>query len=219
MNCPEARGRLPLLLYGDLTPAEAAPVEAHLAGCPACRRESDALAQVRLLLDQAPVPEEPVDLPALYRRAAERQRRRLRRWRWAAVTGFAAAAAVLLLALGLNLEVRLEPHQVVVRWGRPPDPPAQTPREAPQPAPVAVRPEPRPAVDLRDQVQVLSELVQALADDVEARDRGHQEQLARLQARLDEWRRQTTQRWMDTERDVAALAGTRWPQPQKGTLP
>ena len=56
-----------------------------------------------------------VDLPHLYRAASRARARQLRRWRSAAVV-LGAAAAVLLLIVGMRLEVRVEAHQVTLRW-------------------------------------------------------------------------------------------------------
>src|SRR5262245_18431512 len=160
MNCSQARDRLPGLLYGDLPDAEAAVVEDHLAGCPAWRNEHAALRGVRRALDALPAPPVGVDLPRLYRAEDDRRARQLRRWRRAAVA-LAVAAAVLLLVVGLRLELRVEAHQLVVRWGTPP--------AAPESPPVA-RAEARPDRATQEQVQLLGELVHALAGDLEARD-------------------------------------------------
>jgi predicted anti-sigma-YlaC factor YlaD len=118
MKCTDVRAALPLLLYGESSPQDAALRE-HLAACPTCRREYEALTGVRRLLDDAAVPPIAVDLSQIHRTLAERQLRRVRRWRRAAVA-FGALTAVLLLALGLRLEFRLEASQLVVRWGDPP---------------------------------------------------------------------------------------------------
>ena len=39
MTCTDCRDLLPLHLYGDLSDADRAVAEAHLAGCGACRAE------------------------------------------------------------------------------------------------------------------------------------------------------------------------------------
>src|SRR5205085_103093 len=57
MTCTAVCEQLPLLVYGDLGPAEAAAVERHLAGCPACRAEHASLVQARAALDATPAPE------------------------------------------------------------------------------------------------------------------------------------------------------------------
>jgi hypothetical protein len=202
MNCPEAHDRLAALLYGDLEPTEANPLRAHLANCPACRQEHAALDHLRRALDAVPVPAVQVDHLRLYREAAARQVRAARRWRWAAVACGAAAAALLLLVLGLRLEVRVDAHQLVVRWGAAPKKGADTLRP---PAPRVEAPEPPPSPEVEERLRVLSELIHALADDVEARDEYQQERVARLQARLDELQRQGNRRWSEMDRNVAAL--------------
>src|SRR5581483_1751677 len=136
MNCPQARERLPEMLYGGLPPEAAAAVAAHLAGCAACRRELDALQQVRQALDAIPPVAAEVDLPRLYRAAAQAQERRSRRWRRAALVFAGLAAALVLFAILPSLEVRCEGHQFVVRWGTPPAPSSE-----PQPAPRPPEPE------------------------------------------------------------------------------
>ncbi|MGH7058704.1 MAG: anti-sigma factor family protein, partial [Acetobacteraceae bacterium] len=118
MKCTVVRAALPLLIYDEPSPQDAALKE-HLAGCDACRREAEALQGVRRLLDDAPVPRIEVNLPQLHRSLAERQIRQMRRWRRVAVA-LGALAAVLLLAVGLRLEVRLQAGQLLVRWGDPP---------------------------------------------------------------------------------------------------
>src|SRR5438067_5047261 len=128
MNCADVRQELPSLVYHDATPEQAERLQAHVAGCRECQREYAALQQMPRLLDLLPAPALSVDLPRLYRGAADRQRRRLRLWRRAAV----AAAAAVLLAFGLRLDIRLETHQVVVRWGNP----APVAEAVPSPAPL-----------------------------------------------------------------------------------
>ena len=43
MTCADCRDLLPLHLYGDLSDADRAAADAHLAGCAACRGELAAL--------------------------------------------------------------------------------------------------------------------------------------------------------------------------------
>ena len=79
MNCSEVRPLLPVSLYGDLLPEEAASVEEHLTTCPACRRQREELERVRAALTAVPAPSVQVDLPGLFRQAALRQARQARR--------------------------------------------------------------------------------------------------------------------------------------------
>jgi hypothetical protein len=210
MNCPQVRDHLPALLYGDLAPAEAAPVEEHLKACTACQLERAALDRLRQALDAVPVPAVAVDVAQVYRLEAERQQRRLRRWRRLAVAAVAAAAAVVVLTAALRLEVRVEGNQVSLRWGAPP--------AAPDVALAAGRPESRPLAEAQEQLQLLSELLQGLREDCDARDQRRQEALARLQAQLDDLRQHVARRWDVTDADVAALSARSTP-PEKGTLP
>jgi hypothetical protein len=85
MECMTLRGELMEVLYGEASPATVRSVEAHCAGCAACREEIEAFRRVRQ------------DLAAW--RIPERAGRGPRRVRWPA-TGTLAAAAALLLALG-----------------------------------------------------------------------------------------------------------------------
>jgi anti-sigma factor RsiW len=220
MNCSQAQAQLASLLYGDLTADEAVRVEEHLAACPTCRQVSGALAQVRRLLDVVPAPAcpaPPVDLPRLYREAAERQGRRLRRWRRTALVLGGVAAAVAILAVGLRLEVRVEAHQTTVRWGTPPAI-VETPPPPPSAPPVPERIV-GPAPEIEEQVRILSELVQLLAKDVDERDQRHQEEFTQLQIRLLAIQQQSAQWRLATERDVDALYVAQFGQPKKGKSP
>jgi anti-sigma factor RsiW len=191
--CDKIREALPALLYGDLPPAEETAVRQHLTDCPACRAEHAALRQVRGLLDAAPPPAVKVDLPRLYQEAARRQERQLRHWRRLACVAL-AAAAVLLLVFGLKLEVRLEQHQLVLRWGAPP----------PVPAPLVVVPQEPPPASAAE-VRVVRDLLHLLAADVEERDRQMRQGLADMAGRLDSLQGQTQQRWASAQRDLNGL--------------
>ena len=79
MNCSQTRAHLPEWLSGDLPPDTAAELEGHLAACADCHRESEALKQLRQALDAVPAVTADVDMPRLYRAAAESQERRIRR--------------------------------------------------------------------------------------------------------------------------------------------
>lgn len=198
MTCSEIRDRLALLVYGDLPLQESASVRDHLQACPACRQEEAALRQVRHLLDTVPAPRVSIDLAGVYRQAAEQQARRSRWWRRTALAMTGVAAATVLLALVLRFEVRMEPHQVSLRWADAPAPLSSAPTPAPQAlTPKIPSPNPVPA-KFREQMQVLGELVH-----------GQQEEIAQLQDQLAELRQQSAvnaRRWQTTERDVAALA-------------
>ncbi len=211
-TCAQAREALAGLLYGELSPADAEAVHKHLAGCPPCRAELAALRHVQTVLDAAPAPEASVDLPRLYREAAHREGRRLRRWRRVAVATL-AAAAVLLAVFGLGLEVRVEKHQVVLRWGSParPEPPE------PAPNPAAERPPTPPAAD--GELQLVKDLIHLLAADLHAQDRKHKQALRRLHERLEELRLHVDQRWDATERDVSALYTAQFGSREKGEKP
>ncbi len=198
MKCTAVRAALPLLVYGEASPQDAALRE-HLAGCAACRREAEALWSVRRLLDDAPVPHIEVNLPQLHRSLAERQLRRMRRWRRVAVA-LGAVAAMLLLALGLRLEVRFQANQFVVRWGDAPSVVGQAFQpDVAAPQSQAGKP------DLREDLHVLSELIHALKQDADDRDQRFTERIDRLQEHVRALQSQTDLRWNAAEQDVAAL--------------
>lgn len=84
---------------GDLTAAERAELDAHLAGCPSCRESLAGQAEARRLLAAAPRPQAPADLDARIRTAVESGSgggSRLVRFGAAAAT---VVAAILVLAV------------------------------------------------------------------------------------------------------------------------
>jgi hypothetical protein len=198
-------GRLPDLVAGGLAPDEQKAVADHLSRCPDCRRAVAELRAVSALLKAAPAPAVRVDLPALYRAAAERQARLARRWRRLAVASAASAAALLVAALGLRLEVRAEGHQVVVRWG--PSPAPSAPPVAPPPAPATSEPAP-------DETRRLTELVLGLANEGDQREERYRQELARLRGQLRLMQRQATEHRAAAEQDLDALYASQFPTPK-----
>lgn len=103
-------------LYDETAPADRATVEAHLAECPACRREVEALREVRGALARWPTP----ILATGFRIVADEPPVRRAWWAWGSPAVPLAAAAVLVLAAAAavaNLEIRYGPDGVVVRTG------------------------------------------------------------------------------------------------------
>lgn len=207
MNCDEIRDSLPEFVCQLLPAEQSAAIAAHLRECTLCQREADKLQPVAHCL-RAPLPSlARVDLPALYAEAARRAALRLRRWRRLAYAAGMLAVAVVLLAIVPRLEVRIEAHQAVVRWGVPPEMPppiVDAPRTAAEP--------------LDEQLRLVSDLLQALADDARGRDYRRQIEAARLQEQLDDLRQQTVRRWAAAERDIAAMYSVQFPA-KKGATP
>jgi hypothetical protein len=213
MNCTRTRLCLAEFIHGGLRPEDRKQLEVHLQTCAACRAECAALQQVSRLLDRLPAPETPVDLAHLYRDAAEVQQRRLQRWRRLAVALGVATAAALLLAFGLRCEVRLEVHQMVVRWGMPP--PDVVPPLPPAPV-IEERVVAGISPEVEERLRMLGELVETLAAESEARGRTQREELVRLKGRLQELHQQAANWHASAERDVTALYGVQFPPKRKG---
>jgi hypothetical protein len=206
MNCSQVRNKLPGLLYGDLRSEEQAAVEKHLAECPACQREYAALQRVRQLLEIVSTPTVPIDLPRLYREAADRHARRARRWRRAALWISSAAALLVVVALGVRLEVRLEAHQAILRWGSPPPMVDTNPLPPlPQPVPPSGLAETPVTFVTANQQQLLSDLIHALADNVQALERQQRRDRTAWQKEVQALKQESTQRWTTFERTVNAL--------------
>ena len=201
MKCTDVRTALPLLIYGEPTPEDAA-LQKHLASCPDCRREQEALLGVRRSLNDSSVPQVSLDWTQFHRLLAERQLRRVRRWRLVAVA-LGTVAALLLLAIGLRLEVRLEASQLVVRWGAPPSdgtgvPPVQT-NDRRDAGPTV------PPESIEAELHVLSDLIHALKQDADERDQRFAERLDRVEKHVRALQSQSDRRWSATEENVTAL--------------
>jgi hypothetical protein len=213
MNCAQVRERLAGLLYGDLDAAETAEVEKHRAGCPTCQKEYASLERLRRSLDAvSAAPAAPVDFPRLYADAARLQQRQLRRWRRAALA-LLGAAAVLLAVVGLKLELRVEAHQLVVRWG--------APTEA-TPQPEAAPPQHADKIDLpaapvisADEWQRMRDLIHAIAADVALNSSARRQEFDNLELRLDTLQVHSQQR----DRLVAALYTAQFEPRDKGDKP
>jgi len=215
MNCSLVRPLLPVALYGDLSPEEAASVEEHLTSCPACRRERAELERVRAALTAMSAPLVQVDLPALYRQTAESQARRVRRWRRTALA-LCGVAAALLLVIGLRLEVRVAANQLTVRWGSPPEKAGAPPKQPPAPPIRVERPKGLPAQEVRERLRLMDELIHALTADMQERDVQQHERLARIQERLNRLGEQAQLWQTETERNVAALYAAQFVSTKKG---
>jgi hypothetical protein len=217
MNCSSIRPQLTDWHDGGLAHDAAVAVESHVAACPDCRRESEALKQVRQALDLVPASTAEVDLPRLYRTAGEAQERRLRRWRRGACALGAVAAGLALIAVLPALEVRIDDHQLTARWGPTPvaPPPAATstpPAPAIEQAPIVNAPAP----DVEERLRLLTELVQVLADDAGKRDERRRRDLETLRAQINDLREQSRLLRAATERDVAALYSAQFSPTKKG---
>lgn len=208
MNCSQAQVMLPALVYEELAAEEAALLDAHVTGCPQCRHELQALRHVQQMLDRLPVPDARIDLGRLYREASEEMQARLRWWRRTTWGALASAAALILLLLFTRLEIRLSAHELVLCWGTP----------APQKSVSASVPAvPTNSVQTEEQLVLLGQLIQMLAQDFETRDRRQQESIAIVQAQLREFQRRVAQQWTATERDVAALYAAQFSSDKKGS--
>jgi hypothetical protein len=204
MKCTEIRSLLAEYASGGLSPDQSSTIEAHLAGCPSCRQEAEALHRICRLLSATPAPEVRVDVPALYREAEHRERRRARRWRRAAVVLGLAALVLVVLGAVLRLEVRIDRDQFVLRWGTPPalEKPGDLP-ERTRPGSAAV--ERAEVAQLEERVRVLNDLVHALAVDVQTRDLERQEDAARLRALLEQVVRDAQRLSAATQQDLTTL--------------
>jgi hypothetical protein len=220
MNCTQIREKLLAWQYGELSPAEQAEVESHLAACAACRQESSAWQEFRGKLGAFAGPAVQVDLSGLYREAMQRNERRVRRWRRSALAA-AAVAAIVLIGVALKLEVRVDATQLVLRWANPPKIEDRISkiedRSADNRSSILHPPSLKsaPQVSAED-LQLVKDLVRVLAQEVQTRDRRQQEALFLLQARFETLLGQTYDHVAGNERDVAALYAAQFRLQKKG---
>jgi len=204
MRCAEVQNILSQLLYADLTPDQRQGVEEHLGSCPKCQVEFAGLKNLKGLLDQLPVPLVRVDVAQIYRESQMRQERRARRWRRAAMA-LTGIAALLALAMVLKMEIRADGKQLVLTWGA-----AAVEAPANQAAPPSqVASAPGEATNekrdvTKDDLNLMRDLIHALAADADNRDHRLQESLAGLENQLARMDRQAQERWAATVRYVAA---------------
>jgi len=205
MSCPI--DQLPLLLYGDLTEAEAATVNRHVAECASCRDALAALQSVRAALHATPVPDVNVAPAQIFLASAQPQRRRWVPWM---ITG-ALAASLVALAVW-NLEVSIGRGQMIVRWGQPLE--VVLGHNVGMPAA-----DNSAMVALEERVRLLQELTHALARDVERRDRQRSNDVQRTLAQLETQMQTTGLRLGETQRDVDALYAAHFKASESGGKP
>jgi hypothetical protein len=213
MNCEQARGLLPELAYADVTGEDRLGLTAHVRDCAGCAAELRELIGLRKLLEAAsagPAARVRVDVPRIYARAAELQRSAARRWRRGALAGMAVAAA-LLLALVLRVELRWHEQQLVIGWGTPaPRQAVPGERHAPlPPAPVLVASE----------IDVLRDLIHAMAKDIDSRDRERRAAIVALEKRLDGLSAASDRNWTAARNDLRALYLAYFGNRSKGDIP
>ncbi len=190
MNCDRARPLLPLFVYGDLSADESAAVAEHAASCAECRGSVEALGSTRAAFDSLPMPEAVVNPADIVRSIGVADARSARRWRRVAIGATALAAGVSFLLL-VRPTIRIGDGAFVVRWSEPP---------------ARVEPSPSRVDDaLVERVELLGQLVRALADESEGRDRDRKSEIALLKARLELLNVQIDARYQETRRDVGVL--------------
>lgn len=208
MTCEQARALLPDMAYGGNGHPEAA---AHVRQCGRCATELRELETVRRMLDTAPAPLAHVDVPALYREAAARERERTRLWRRGALAAGAIAAGLLLL-FALRVELRWHDRQLVIGWGAA----APTAETVPQ---IEIVERPTMPPHLAMELQVLRDLIHAIAADVGQRDQAQRDALAALSGRVDRIGAASSRNWAAAQSDMRALYTAYFGIRSKGDTP
>jgi predicted anti-sigma-YlaC factor YlaD len=101
VNCDKARSGISARLDGELDPAEAGPLDAHLAGCPACRLWAENAAEVTRRVRLRPARQPGPDLAGRVLAAAPRPRQPWPAERWLLLL---VGATMLLVALPTVLQ-------------------------------------------------------------------------------------------------------------------
>ena len=118
MSCNQATENLIEFVYGELSAAEAAAIESHLAECHVCRREFDELAQSIELLDrvaETPPVTAPIEPARIFAAVHRRQTVGARRWRLAAIAAAAAAVLIAVVSVGVR-RIDVYTTHLVIRW-------------------------------------------------------------------------------------------------------
>jgi Putative zinc-finger len=190
-NCDILRPLLPLHVYDDLDPDSAKRLTEHLASCTACTRQLHGLRQTREMLDAVAVPEVHVDVSAILAATAAGHERARIRWRRRTLASLALAAGLLLFAI-VRPTLRIEDGAVVVRWK---EPEAVAAREIPAE---------KPDLNAR-QLEALTRLVSALAENLDARNRDLSRDLSLVSDQLKELRDLSDARYADVQKDMGVL--------------
>lgn len=122
MNCTEANQNTELYLYGELAPAEREAMETHLAGCAACRAETDRVRRLHSLVAAysapAPTPDLLVQCRQRLEAALEREQYGWRRLfadaRAALSNPSRVAAGLTLLVFGFGMGWMIRSRSAVV---------------------------------------------------------------------------------------------------------
>jgi hypothetical protein len=131
----------------------------------------------------------------------------------------ATAASLAFVVLVTRMELRVEEHQLVVRWGSPP--PVAMESTPLQPDAVAVLPDRKDAPVARtveDQLRVLSRLVHTIVKDSAKYDEDSQREINWLKVRVRELQGQMDRRFLDTEKDLRTLYKWQFVRNEKGEL-
>ena len=114
--------------------------------------------------------------------------------------------------------LRLDAHQLTLRWGGAPAAEAVPPPRGPDvPPPEALQE--RASADMERRLELMSNLIHALNEDLEERDAQQRQALRRVQARLDELQFQGNARLGEAERNIAALYTAQFGPTKKGERP
>jgi Putative zinc-finger len=179
MTCQHVRSQLALFVYGDLSATEAAQVETHLQACAACVHEIETLRRLRGSLDAVPAPPTNVNLARLFQAAWQQEQRRGRRSRRWALAVTPVAATILLVLLAANLRIGWQEGGLTIAWRPAPVPPIDLPQK-----PTPLREEDIRTADLDRRLETLTDIVHALAANLDSRDQREQADVAELRGRI-----------------------------------